>query len=114
MKKRLGWLIAVMMLAIVSGCESGGEKQDLSWVLGKWELAHNPENDDEDVLIFDSDDSVTVLAEKGGKLEGNYAVTGDRLKISLPVQRKTIEVEFEVSSDRSKLIYKSGAYYMKK
>lgn len=114
MTKRLGWLLAISLLLLVGGCENGGGEQDGSWVLGKWEVAHNPENDDEDILIFDSDDTVTVLAEKGGKLEGSYTIAGNLVKISIPVERKTIEVEFQVSSDRSKLIYESGAYYMKR
>ncbi len=113
MKQGLGRLLAVILLLSMFGCTEETNK-DTSWVLGKWELAHNPTNDDEDVLIFDSDDSVTVLAEKGGKIQGGYFFTGNTLKISLPTERKTIEVEFEVSSDHSKLIYESGAYYMKK
>ncbi len=112
MKQGLGRLLAVILLLSIFGCASE-TNQDTSWVLGKWVLGHNPEGDNEDVLIFDSDDSVTVLAENGGKIQGGYLLTGNTLKISLPTQRKTIEVEFEVSSDHSRLIYESGAYYIK-
>jgi len=113
MKQGLRWLLAAIFFVSLTGCFEK-EKVDTSWVLGTWTLAHNPENDDNDKLVFDSDESVTVLAEKGGKLQGSYQYAGDKLKLLLQAQRKTIEVEFEVSSDHSKLIYKSGAYYMKK
>jgi len=113
MKQGLRWLLAAIFFVSLSGCFEE-EKVDTSWVLGTWELTHNPEKDDQDKLVFDFDETVTVLAEKGGKLQGSYQYTGSKLKISLPTQRKTIEVEFEVSSDRSKLIYESGAYYTKK
>lgn len=113
MKQGLRWLLAAIFFASLAGCFAE-EKQDTSWVLGTWELTHNPEKDDQDKLVFDSDESVTVLAEKGGKLPGSYRYTNGKLTISLPTKRKTIEVEFEVSSDRSKLIYESGAYYTKK
>jgi len=113
MKQGLGWLLAAIFMVTIAGC-SDGNKQGTSWLLGKWELAHNPENDDEDVLIFDSDDTVTVLAEKGGKIQGTYQYLEGKLKLALPTARQTIDVEFEVSSDHSKLIYKSGAYYTKK
>jgi len=113
MKQGLRWLLAAIFFVSLTGCFEE-EKVDTSWVLGTWELAHNPENDDNDKLVFDSDESVTVLAEKGGKLQGNYQYADDKLKLSLQAARKTIEVEFEVSSDHSKLIYESGAYYTKK
>jgi len=113
MKQGLRWLLAAIFFVSLSGCFEE-EKEDTSWVLGTWQLTHNPENDDNDRLVFDSDKTVTVLAEKGGKLAGRYQYADGKLKISLPTRRKTIEVEFEVSSDYSKLIYESGAYYTKK
>jgi len=113
MKQGLRWLLAAIFFVSLTGCFEE-EKVDTSWVLGTWELAHNPENDDNDKLVFDSDQSVTVLAEKGGKLQGSYQYASGKLKLSLQAARKTIEVEFEVSSDHSKLIYESGAYYTKK
>ena len=113
MKQGLRWLLAAVFFVSLSGC-FGEEKVNTSWLLGTWELTHNPEKDDQDKLVFDADDSVTVLAEKVGELQGSYQYVDGKLKISLPVQRKTIEVEFEVSSDHSKLIYQSGAYYTKK
>jgi len=112
MNRSIGRLLAVIFLLTMAGCTENSS-QDASWLLGKWELAHNPEGDDEDVLIFDSDDTVTVLAEKGGKIQGDYTFDGDVVKILLPTERKIIEVEFDVSSDHSKLIYESGAYYNK-
>jgi len=113
LKRLLAVVLPVLLLVSISAC-SNEASIDRSWVLGKWELVHNPENDDEDVLIFDSDDTVTVLTEKGEKIHGEYRFDGNSLKISLPTPRKIIEVEFEVSSDHGKLIYASGAYYMKK
>ncbi len=113
MKQGLRWLLAAIFFVSLSGCFEE-EKVDVSWVLGTWELAYNPEKDDQDKLVFDSDETVTVLAEKGGKLQGSYQYVDGKLKISLATQRKTIEVEFEVSLDHSKLIYESGAYYTKK
>ncbi|HED39097.1 MAG TPA: hypothetical protein ENJ13_01545 [Chromatiales bacterium] len=112
MKQGLGWLLAAIFMVTLASCGADGQ-QDSGWLLGKWELAYNPENDDDDALIFDSDDTVTVLAEKGGKMQGTYQYVGNQVRIALPTSRQTINVEFEVSSDHSKLIYKSGAYYMK-
>ena len=113
MKQGLRWLLAAIFFVSLTGCFEE-EKVDTSWVLGTWTLAHNPENDDNDKLVFDSDQSVTILAEKGGKLQGGYQYADGKLKLSLQSARKSIDVEFEVSSDHSKLIYESGAYYMKK
>lgn len=113
MKQCLGWLISIVLVVSMAGC--GGEaQQDTAWLSGKWELAHNPENDDRDALVFGDGGGVTVLAEKGGELNGTYLYTGDTLKITLEGARNTIDVEFKVSSDHSKLTYQTGAYYMKK
>jgi len=111
MYRLLPFSLLVLALVTVMGCGNANREE---WLHGTWELAYNPDGDDEDRLIFDPRGKVAIQTFDDQVIEGNYAVADNDLALLLQTDRKDIEVHFEISPDRSRLIYHSGAYYTKK
>ena len=76
-------------------------------------MTHNPDNDSADKLIFKDDGTVVVQTEDGREIPGKYLIEEDQLKMTLATERDVIDVDFAISADKSKLIYKNGAFYTK-
>ncbi len=100
-----------VMLVLLTAC-SGGMESEHDWLLGQWELAYNPENDDEDVLLFHEDGRVVIQTVDGREINGRYRIANDRLYLTLMLATRPLEVSFAISPDHSRLIFeKTGAYY---
>ena len=69
-------LVSIVLLLLTLGACSGSSNADTAWLLGQWELSHNPENDDEDVLVFERDGKFHVQTVDGRTLPGQYVVEG--------------------------------------
>ena len=111
MPRRLPFaVIATLLLAaVLGGC---ADDSDRNWLVGSWELAYNPAEDDEDVLVFHKDGSMEIQTIDGRKVTGRYQIDGDRLDLQLALATRILEVSFTISPDRSRLIFeKTGAYY---
>lgn len=104
-------VLAVAVLVALAGCGGeAGSEQD--WLLGRWELAYNPENDDEDVILFREDGSVVIQTVDGREINGQYRVVEDRLYLNLMLPTRPLQVSFAISPDHSRLIFEeTGAYY---
>ncbi|MFQ5470901.1 MAG: hypothetical protein ACE5EH_11445 [Gammaproteobacteria bacterium] len=107
--------ISVFVLLSVSlvGCGKKESLQQHDWLEGKWELTHNPENDDEDVLEFRFPNVVKIYSENGRIIVGEYLIEGNKVVITLRSQRRDMSVEFNISTAKDRLTYKSGAFYTK-
>lgn len=103
----------LMLLLLFLGACSGSGNVDAAWLIGKWELSHNPENDDEDILVFNRDGKFHIETVDGRTLPGQYVVEDNKVKIVLPLRKKVVETSFDVDPARQRLTYENGAYYTK-
>ena len=76
-------------------------------------LTNNPDKDADDKLLFKDDGAVIVQTEDGREIPGKYLIDDNQLKMTLATRRDVIDVEFTISADKSKLIYRNGAFYTK-
>ena len=106
-------IYACLMIVILSACTYTSGAKEAVWLHGVWELTHNPDNDSADKLIFKDDGTVVVQTEDGREIPGKYLIEEDQLKMTLATERDVIDVDFTISADKSKLIYKNGAFYTK-
>ncbi len=105
------YVIAGVVMIAASACSDISGSRDAVWLYGVWELTHNPDHDDSDTLVFKDDGTVKVQTEDGREIDGKYAINDNQLKMTLATPRDVIDVEFTISKDKSKLIYRNGAYY---
>ena len=98
----------------LSACSAISGSEDAVWLHGAWELAHNPDKDDADKLIFREDGVVIVQTEDGREIHGTYLINDLHLNMTLAGNNKAVEVEFTISGDKLKLIYETGAFYTKR
>lgn len=113
MQRTAGTLLLTMALLVLAAC-SDPASNDNAWLLGRWELAYNPDADDEDVLLFREDGSVLVQTVDGREVPGKYHIRGERLDLDLALSTRLLQVSFDISPDHSRLIFpKSGAYYQR-
>jgi len=97
----------------MSGCSAGDDTEQLAWLYGTWQLTHNPDNDDEDDLLFKPDGQLLILTQHG-EVQGEYALSDGTLRMLFSVNAKPIITEFKVSPSKDKLIFESGAEYSRK
>jgi hypothetical protein len=100
-------LAGLLLAALLTACDG----PEHAWLKGTWTLAHNPQQDSEDVLEFDGRGRITIRTANGESLRGRYELVGDALHISVEREGRGVEAGFEVSPDRKRLKYHNGAYY---
>lgn len=105
-------LITLILLALAVVACDGTTREE--WLHGTWSLAYNPQRDSEDELSFGRDGTVSIHTARDQLIRGKYQVSEDDLAMVLDVDGKVVEVHFEISPDRSRLVYPNGAYYTKR
>lgn len=105
--------VAALLAATLWGC-SDPMSETPQWLRGEWILAHNPGNDDNDILRFHQGGRIEILTENGTVLNGDFVLRDRFLVINLSVNGRPVEATFTVAQDHSRLIYKTGAYYTRR
>lgn len=83
-----------------------------TWLHGIWELTYDPDNNEKDWIIFNQFGRVVVKG-RDVEFEGYYSVNNNKVKLSILIRNRPVEMEMTVSNDKSKLTNNSGAYYTK-
>jgi hypothetical protein len=109
-----GGLATLIILAAALTAACGDSDGRPEWLHGTWELAFNPDRDSEDELTFNPNGTVVVQTADGRQISGQYQVNGLDLLLLLQPERNVVDVHFEIAPDHTRLVYKSGAYYIKK
>lgn len=110
---RGGRAIMVLLAAVLTaGCGSDAGRAE--WLHGTWALAFNPDHDSDDELTFHPNGTVEIHTADGRRISGQYQVARQDLALLLSPGQFPIDVHFEISPDHTRLVYPSGAYYMKK
>lgn len=113
MAYKITCVICALCFVIFSACSGSNNTAEVGWLHGTWQVSHNPENDDEDDMVFMADGKV-LIKSKQGDLKGYYAVEGRLLRMLITVNGKPVPTEFRVSQNNAKLIFKNGAEYSRK
>lgn len=106
-------LLFVVVVAASAGCGGDDAAGQQAWLHGTWELAFNPDQDDEDVLIFREDGTVEIRTVDGRTISGKYRVEDRDLTLLLDVDRQPVEVHFDIAAEGARLVYVTGAWYRK-
>lgn len=110
---RLFIAICIAALSLLAACSGADNAAKATWLHGTWQLSHNPQNDDEDDMVFSSDGKVVILTQRG-EVTGEYAVEGSVLRMLVTVNGRPLMTEFRVSENKDKLIFHNGAVYSPK
>lgn len=112
MRQRYPLLLMMLLTLVLVAC-SGTTPEAAPWLLGRWQVSYNPNNDDNDVMVFQPDAMVTIETEDGRTLPGQYQIKQDQLLLLIQVGQRNVETGFTISAARDRLVYKNGAYYTK-
>lgn len=105
------WLL--MVLTACSQAPTPADGDDNAWLLGTWELTHDPDQNPTDWLVFAADGQLTVKAPDGREFNGRYELHADVVKLAIEVEGKRLGIDLAVSADKARLSNESGAYYTK-
>jgi len=75
--RRAGALLLALALAL--GGAGVARAGDDGWLLGRWELTHDPAGGPKDWLEFGAGGRLTAIAASGHRFGGRYAVTGTEI-----------------------------------
>jgi hypothetical protein len=104
---------SALLTLLLAAC--GGDAARHEWLHGEWVLTYNPQRDSEDMLRFEPSGKVSVLLSSGKKdIQGRYHVSEQGVEMMLEVDERLVDAHFDVSPDRSRLIYHNGAYYTRR
>lgn len=91
-----------------------------AWLVGKWQMAYDPDGDTKDVLTFaEGGEFRTTEASTGKSIEGMYRVGSSEIDVRLVYQGQTfMTLRLEYNSQKDKLYYDPDstgdpAYYVK-
>ncbi len=107
------WSLLAALLALSSACGDGA-RDDAQWLVGRWEVAYNPQHDDDDVLEFSRDRIMSVRLADGRVIDGRYEIEGDTLVLDLDVPKRPTQVRIRIAPDHRRLVFENGAFYEKK
>ena len=98
-------LIRAIMLVISFTITLCGQAigADNSWLVGKWELTHDPDGSEKDWMEFTSDGKVYSINASGRRVPGEYSVSGIDVNITYSFNGKTIPIHLTHSNDNKKL-----------
>lgn len=82
------------------GAAAAGEQD---WLLGRWELTHDPQGDAKDWLEFHADGRAVSVAPSGRRIPGEYTLAEGEVRIVYSVAGRQIPITLKVSPDRMRL-----------
>ncbi len=77
---------------------------DSSWLVGKWELAYDPDDGDKDWVEFTADGKAVSISSTGRQVPGQYVLTEDEVDATFRYNGQTIPMTFTYGPDRQKLL----------
>jgi len=107
------WLVLMLAGLILLGCSGGAQQTTPPWLLGRWQLSYNPQQDDNDILLFSQGGKVRIETEAGRSLNGHFLIQQEQLLLLVQIGQRSVETRFRISEAKDQLIFSNGAYYMK-
>jgi uncharacterized protein (TIGR03066 family) len=101
MKMRIAFVLA-LALALWGAVPSWAGQDD--WLLGKWEMAYDPDGSPTDWIEFKPEGRVVVTAEKGGPVAGEYVVHGADLQMTFHKNGRDIPIAMKYDAKKKRLL----------
>ena len=96
------WLLIVFMSA-ASQADAGDATDDPAWIVGKWQLAYDPDDAATDWLEFMPEGDVFNITPDGGRTPGFYLVSGNEVKAVFTLNEKDVIMIFHSDAKRDAL-----------
>ncbi len=101
-------IAAVVLALLVSWLALPVAAAERDWLVGKWELYHDPDGSPKDWLEFERDGKMTSYSAKGRSVPGEYSINDGSISIVLDFGGKAVPLRVTYSPDRKKLLYYSS------
>ncbi len=109
---RLRPIVASLVLSMLVACApDAGPDAAHDWLLGTWVMAHDPDGDPPDALVFAADGALTVLAPDGREFPGTWQVDGDSVRMTVTVEGRRLAIDLAAAAARDRLATDTGAWY---
>lgn len=95
---------AMILMGAVLGVGSVHAQQaHEEWVVGRWEMTHDPEAREADTLEFTAEGDVYNIWSDGTRVPGIYVVTAEGVKTVFTRDGKDVIATFHSDAERSEL-----------
>jgi hypothetical protein len=95
---------AFALLALVIGLTASVHAQESAWLLGKWELAYDPDNNPKDWLEFSADGHAVSITAEGRRIPGRYVLNDRQINVTYSYNGKMIPYVLKFSAEKDTLI----------
>jgi len=102
MRAREVALALLLMSAAVSSAT------DQAWLLGRWEMTHDPDGGPKDWLEFATDGRVTSTKPGGQRVTGRYLASESEVQMNFKVGTLSVIVTLAADADKHHLYAKSA------
>jgi hypothetical protein len=92
----------IVVLGLLASPTHAQSEKD-GWLVGRWELTHDPEGNPKDWLEFSAKGKVTSIAPDGRRTLGDYVVAEGEIRMTLLVGEMRIPITLKIAPDRKRL-----------
>lgn len=92
--------LGLLLLAFLTGMVQAGEDD---WVIGRWELSHDPDGAQKDWLEFTAEGDVYSISPDGERTAGIYIVAPDSVKTVFTYNGQDVIATFHFDRNRGLL-----------
>jgi hypothetical protein len=111
LRLRVASLLLPILLALAACAPQPGPGAAPDWLRGTWALAHDPDGDPRDWLLFADDGALTVRAPDGREFPGQWQLDGDTVRMAITVDGRRLTIDLAASAARDRLATDTGAWY---
>lgn len=113
MRLRVASLLLPVLLALVACAPKAGSGAAPEWLRGTWALAHDPDGNPRDWLLFADDGALTVRAPDGREFPGLWQIDGDTVRMTVDVDGRRLAIDMAAAAARDRLSTETGAWYQR-
>lgn len=101
------WSLAVTLALLLTSVVTASAA-DQAWLLGRWEMTHDPDGGPRDSLEFTTDGHVTSTKPNGQQVIGRYTASEAAVQMNFKVGTLSVIVTLAADPDKKHLYAKSG------
>jgi hypothetical protein len=99
-------LALAVALVLALGAAAGAA--DEGWLLGRWDLTHDPDGNPKGGFEFSSDGRVVAITPDGHRFGGRYVVSGPDVQLNYKIGEQSIILTLRSGPDRKELFARSA------
>ncbi len=105
--RRRAVIVAMLALALVGGAAEA-RAADYGWLVGRWELVRDPDENLKDWLEFAPDGGVVLIKPNGQRLGGRYDASDTDVQMNFKVGSQSVIITLRAGFDRKQLFARSA------